>query len=68
MTECYVVPDSNPIQLTPAGLAVLDFNGDESSNIADAVGGLNFLFASGNPHTLGQGCTNVQGCDALCDA
>ena len=61
LPACYVVPDSNPVQLTEAGRLVNDFNGDGGVNIADMVGGLNRLFAGGNPHALGAGCIEVAG-------
>ncbi len=64
---CYVVPGSNPVQLTEAGLKVLDFNGDAGSNIADAVAALNRLFGGGGPHVLGEGCAELPGtCEANC--
>ena len=62
-----VGPD--PLTLTEAGLAVLDFNGDGGSNITDAVGALNFLFGGGGApaHVLGVDCAEVPGtCDLSC--
>ena len=52
------MPDADPVVLTAAGQAILDFNGDGSSNIADAVGELSFLFSGvgSPPHVLGEDC------------
>ena len=58
---CYVVPGADPVELTPAGLAILDFNGDGGSNIADAVASLSFLFGGGNPPALGEDCALIAG-------
>ncbi len=61
LPACYTVPDSLPVELTGSGLAVLDFNGDGGSNIADAVGALSRLFGGGEPHALGDNCTELEG-------
>ena len=61
LPECYVVPGSDPVELTQSGLAILDFNGDGGSNIADSVAALNFLFGGGSPPALGEDCTLVEG-------
>lgn len=73
LPDCFIEGDSDPadpdpVNLTEAGLAILDFNGDGGSNIADAVGALNFLFGGGaQAHVLGEGCAEVPGtCDSNC--
>ena len=64
---CYVVPNSNPVALNSVGLAILDYNGDGSNNIADAVAGLGGLFGGGDPHVLGEGCAQIAGrCVVVC--
>ncbi len=48
---------------------MLDYNGSNAFNIADAVGGLNRLFGGGPSHDLGQGCEvfeNTDGCEDNC--
>ncbi len=67
LPECYIVPGSDPVELTPSGLAILDFNGDGGSNISDPVGALNFLFGGGGAHVLGAECALVEvGCVSNC--
>ncbi len=61
------MPDSDPVELTPAGLAILDFNGDGGSNIADAVASLGLLFGGGGPPALGEDCADIEGsCESNC--
>ena len=68
LPDCYVVANSDPVELTSSGVAILDFNGDGGSNIADAVASLNFLFGGGAPPALGEGCAEVQGdCVSNCE-
>ena len=45
-----------------ANRSTVDFNGDSSTNIADAVAMLNWLFGTVSPHALGVDCTPVAGC------
>ena len=67
LPECFIVPDAQPVQLTTAGVAILDFTGDGNSDISDAVGALNRLFAAGSPHALGEDCAPVEGsCVSSC--
>ncbi len=67
LRECFIVPNSDPVQLTPAGVAILDFSGNGNSDISDAVGALNRLFASGAPHALGEDCAQIEGsCESSC--
>ncbi len=49
-----------------ANLVLLDFNGDSSFNIADAVCALGFLFQHGPAHHLGTGCVRIEGCPSAC--
>ena len=66
---CYTVPGVLPVELTAAGVEVLDFNGDDLSNIADAVGSLNYQFGGDfPPHHLGVDCTTIEGstCEEKC--
>ena len=56
------VIEAAAVELTEAGLAILDFNGDGGSNIADAVGSLDFLFGGGEAqHGLGTDCALLPG-------
>ncbi len=61
LLDCYTVPDSDPVELSPAGLAILDFNGDGNSNVTDAVGALSALFGGGGGHALGEECVLLEG-------
>ena len=61
LLPCYTVPDSDPVELTPSGWAILDFNGDSRNDLSDVVGELSFLFSGGVPHFLGVECALVQG-------
>ncbi len=46
-------------------LLLLDFNGDDLVDGADAVSSLTYLFLQGPPHTLGAECTRIEGCSSL---
>ena len=64
LPECYL----QGVALSPAGLAILDYNGDGGNNIADAVAGLGGLFGGGGAHVLGEDCVNIEGsCSDICD-
>ncbi len=47
-------------------LTLLDLNGDDSVNMADAVWGLSYLFAQGPPSVRGTACIQIQGCPDTC--
>ena len=67
LPECYVVPGSDPIVVTPTGTAILDYDGDGNINITDPVAGLNGLFSGGDPHALGRDCVEFEGvCESAC--
>ncbi len=63
LTDCFVVPNSVPPQLTSLGVTVLDFNGDGENDISDPVSSLNYLFAGQGfpPHALGADCVRILG-------
>ena len=61
LQDCFVVAGSNPVELTPAGLAILDFTGDGDNNITDAVAALTALFGGGAGHALGEEWALVEG-------
>ena len=46
---------------------MLDYNDDGGVNIADALGALNRLFGTGDPHELGESCTPIAGCEDACN-
>ena len=67
LPSCYVVADSDPVELTSSGLAIVDWNGDEEIAISDGIAGLNFLFADGLAHKLGRECVVIAGdCEERC--
>ena len=61
LPPCYTVPDVRPVELTGPGFAILDFTGEGDNNITDAVAALSRLFSGGEPHALGDNCTELEG-------
>ncbi len=47
-------------------LALLDFDGDASVGLTDAVAILNHLFLQGAPPALGTDCVRIVGCPEVC--
>ena len=47
-------------------LLLLDSNGDASTNVADAIYLLAYLFQSGPPPVLGTQCVRIPGCPDAC--
>ena len=47
-------------------LLLLDHNGDEAVDLADAIAVLGFLFQEGSEHALGRSCTRIEGCPNAC--
>lgn len=50
----------------PANSDLLNFNGDASVNLTDAVNVLLYLFRAGPPHFLGTECVVIPGCPNAC--
>ncbi len=59
--------ESLPCFTEEANIKLLDFNGDADTNIADVAAGLRYLFQRGTPHVLGERCTTIASCAAVCD-
>ena len=70
LEDCLYSEREDSDSLSEQGLAIVDFNDDNSLNIADAIGGLNSLFGAGQPHALGQECILRDGgpCGDICAA
>lgn len=49
-----------------AELELLDFNGDRTLGLSDAVGILRWLFQGGRLHVLGVECRVIVGCPSVC--
>ena len=57
------------LAFTAVGEQILDFNGDSTLDISDAVGALSYLFAGGAAHVGGEGCVlivNEPDCSESC--
>jgi hypothetical protein len=50
----------------PGNVALMDWNGDLSVDLSDALGPLSSIFSGGPPHVLGEVCVAIEGCPELC--
>ncbi|MEC9348071.1 MAG: dockerin type I domain-containing protein, partial [Planctomycetota bacterium] len=51
---------------SPANVAVLDSNGDNSVNVSDAVWLLAYMYQGGAPPTRGRSCIRLENCPNVC--
>jgi len=50
----------------PANQRLLDWDGNGTVNVSDALQTLQYLFQGGPPHSAGTACLQVAGCNEAC--
>ncbi len=61
------LPCGDGTSADPGNLGLIDWNGDTSIDLSDAVGPLNWLFTGGKAHVLGEVCRRMDGCPPACN-
>jgi hypothetical protein len=62
------LPCDSGLVTDPGNIRLLDFGGQGTLELSDAVASFLYLFSDSPPHPLGTACVPIAGCELKCDA